>query len=102
MRQQVTEMRRGDGDAGGRGSFVLVAGLMLVLLAVAASAYLVLPAADRRRIVVLVCLGILSTAGVVALFAAAAGILALAAAAGARGRGSALRAGRSWRTWRKA
>ena len=74
MRQDVTEIaapvRRGQPA---RGSFVLVA-LLVILLAVAASAYLIFP--ERvASVVVLICLGILSTAGVVALFAAAAGVL---------------------------
>jgi two-component system, cell cycle sensor histidine kinase and response regulator CckA len=65
----------GEGGArSGRGSFVLVAALVILLVA-AASAYLVFPP-EAAGIVVLVCLGILSTAGVVALFAGAGGMLA--------------------------
>jgi len=71
MRQNGTV---GEGRArSSRGSFVLVAVLVVVLVA-AASAYLVFPP-EAASVVVLVCLGILSTAGVVALFAGAAGML---------------------------
>ena len=59
----------------GRGSLALITALVLLLL-LAASAYLFLP--ERiASLVVLACLGILSTAGVVALFAGAAGMLSL-------------------------
>ena len=60
----------------GRGSFVLVAALVLVLLAVASS-FLFLPE-RAASLVVLACLGVLSTIGVVALFAGAAGMFSLA------------------------
>jgi two-component system, cell cycle sensor histidine kinase and response regulator CckA len=57
------------------GSLPLVAALVVVLL-LAASAYLFLPPA-AASLVVLACLGVLSTVGVVALFAGAAGMLRL-------------------------
>ncbi len=71
MRQDRTGAN--GGAQSGRGRFALVGLLILALLA-AASGYLVLPEA-AATLVVLVCIGLLSTAGVVALFAAAAGIL---------------------------
>ena len=71
MRQNGTG--RNGGARSGRGRFALVAALIVVLVA-AASAYLFLPE-PIATLVVLACLAVLSTAGVVALFAAAAGIL---------------------------
>ncbi len=56
-----------------RARFALVSVLIIVLLA-AASGYLFLPG-PAATLVVLACIGVLSTVGVVALFAAAAGIL---------------------------
>jgi two-component system cell cycle sensor histidine kinase/response regulator CckA len=56
-----------------RARFALVTALIVVLLA-AASGYLFLPE-RAATLLVLACIGVLSTAGVVALFAAAAGIL---------------------------
>lgn len=73
MQQDAAERRVATLSAGAR--FALVTALSLALLA-AASGYLFLPTAAASA-VVLVCLGVLSTAGVVALFAAAAGVLSL-------------------------
>ena len=64
---------RMSGARSGQGSLVLVAGLILLLVA-AATSYVFLPA-GIANLVVLASLGILSTVGVVALLAAAAGIL---------------------------
>ena len=71
MRQSGTG---GDGRTrSGWGRLALVAALIVALVA-AASGYLFLPE-TVATLVVLVCIGILSTVGVVALFAAAAGVL---------------------------
>jgi two-component system cell cycle sensor histidine kinase/response regulator CckA len=71
MRQNGTG--RNDRTRSGRSRFALVTALIVVLVA-AASGFLVLP--ERlATLLVLICIGVLSTAGVVALFAAAAGIL---------------------------
>jgi two-component system cell cycle sensor histidine kinase/response regulator CckA len=64
---------RDEGTRSGLGRLALVSALILVLVATA-SGYLYLPE-TTATLVVLVCIGVLSTVGVVALFAAAAGIL---------------------------
>ena len=71
MRQDGTG--RDGGARSGRGRLALVTALVAVLVA-AASGYLFLPE-TAATLVVLACIGVLSTVGVVALFAAAAGIL---------------------------
>ncbi|MBA3519276.1 MAG: response regulator [Rhizobiales bacterium] len=74
MRDNVTGRR--ETARSGRGSLVLVT-LLIILLIAAASAFLFLPERPAG-LVVLGCLGLLSTAGVVALFTGAAGILRVA------------------------
>jgi two-component system cell cycle sensor histidine kinase/response regulator CckA len=71
MRQDATE--EADGVRSGRGRFALVATLVAVLLA-AAGGYLILPE-NAAALLVFAVVGILSTIGVVALLAVAAGIL---------------------------
>ena len=71
MRQDESGLEAGTRSA--RGRFALITALVLVLLA-AASGYLLLPR-DAATLLVLAVIGILSTVGVVTLFAAAAGIL---------------------------
>jgi two-component system cell cycle sensor histidine kinase/response regulator CckA len=71
MRQNGTG--RDDGTHTGQGRFALIGGLILVLVA-AASGYLFLPE-TAATLVVLACIAVLSTVGVVALFAGAAGML---------------------------
>jgi two-component system cell cycle sensor histidine kinase/response regulator CckA len=73
MQQDAVE--RSVATQSARARFALVTALSLALLA-AASGYLFLPTA-AAAVVVLACLGVLSTVGVVALFAAAAGVLSL-------------------------
>ncbi len=81
-----------EGTRSGQGRFALVVLLVVVLLA-AASGYLFLPE-EAATLLVLVVVGILSTIGVVALFAGAAGILGwtnppeLPAETGGRGTGA--------------
>jgi two-component system cell cycle sensor histidine kinase/response regulator CckA len=74
LRMAESGAGRVDTTRSGQGSLALVAILVLVLL-LAATAYLFLPK-EAASLVVLACLGVLSTVGVVALFAAAAGLLA--------------------------
>ena len=73
MRQDGSGLE--DGARSGRARFILV-GLLVAGLLAAASGYLFLPA-QAANLLILLCLGFLSTVGVVALFAGAAGILSL-------------------------
>ncbi len=76
MRQDGTG--RNDGARSGRGRLALLTALVIILVGVASS-YLILPA-PVANLVVLACIGVLSTIGVVALFAFSAGVLSWGAA----------------------